>query len=187
MARYSKPTRNLVLIGGRGSGKSALSRRILRANKHFSLFALDDLIRYEAGGRTVPQIVSAQGWAGFRELEYEVVRKVSAFPAGALVDCGGGIVVDLDDEGREVYSLRKVEALRAHGFIVYLQRDVEYLIDRIREDPERPALSDTASFREIMTRREPWYRQAADAVLECGTRSKKDLTREILDRFARAE
>ena len=53
---------NLVLIGGRGSGKSALARRILWANRTFTLFPLDALIRYEAGGKTIPKIVAEQGW-----------------------------------------------------------------------------------------------------------------------------
>lgn len=177
------PTKNLVLLGGRGCGKSSISRRILRKNKHFSLFSLDDLIRYEAAGATIPEIVAQQGWRGFRELEYQVVRKASTFPAGALIDCGGGVVVDLDAQGREYFSERKVLALREHAEVIYLQRDVEYLLARIADDANRPSLSDSESFVDIMQRRDAWYRQAAHRVIACDRRPKRELVNEVLDGF----
>ena len=147
------------------------------------LFSLDALIRYERGARSIPEIVAEEGWRGFREHEYEVVRKVSAFAGGALLDCGGGVVVDLDESGAEVYSARKVEALRRHSLVVYLERDVDYLIARIGDDPGRPELSVSEDFHAIMARRDPWYRTAADLVLECGDRSKTALTRAVLEWF----
>ena len=39
--------RNLVLIGGRGCGKSSVAKRLVRLNRNFMLFSLDALIRYE--------------------------------------------------------------------------------------------------------------------------------------------
>lgn len=176
-------TKSLALIGGRGCGKSSIAKRLARCNRHFLLFSLDALIRYEADGRTIPEIVEQEGWTSFREREYEVVRRVSAFEGGALIDCGGGVVVDLDPEGREIFSQRKVEALRRNALVVYLARDVDYLIARIGDDPDRPDLSAIEGFREIMARRDPWYRAAADLVLDCGDRSKTVLTREILTWF----
>ncbi len=175
--------RNLVLIGGRGCGKSSIARRLARANRNFSLFSLDALVRYEAGGRTIAQIVRREGWEGFRARELEVVRKVAAFRGGALIDAGGGVVAELDARGRERFSRRKVGALRRHGFVVYLRRDVAYLERRIASDPARPALSASESFREIMERRDPWYRRAADWVLECRGRDKDALARAILARY----
>ena len=180
-----EPKRNLVLVGGRGCGKSLIARRIKRVNKLFTLFELDALIRYEAGGMTIPQIVEAQGWRGFRDLEYDVVRKVSVFTQGALVDAGGGVVVDLDGKGQEIFSERKVNALRSYGLIVYLQRDIEYLLQRIQGDSNRPALSANKSFTEIMNRRDPWYREASDWVLPCKDLSKKELAQQILEWFQR--
>ena len=175
--------KNLALIGGRGCGKSSIAKRLARCNRHFMLFSLDALIRYERGARSIPEIVAEEGWRGFREHEYEVVRKVSAFAGGALLDCGGGVVVDLDESGAEVYSARKVEALRRHSLVVYLERDVDYLIARIGDDPGRPELSVSEDFHAIMARRDPWYRTAADLVLECGDRSKTALTRAVLEWF----
>ena len=178
-----EPNKNLVLIGGRGCGKSSVARRIRNNNRNFTLFELDALIRYESGGLTIPELVDLHGWEHFRDLEYEVVRKVGAFRRGALVDCGGGVVVDLDQEGNEVFSERKVRALKAHGLVVYLQRDTDYLLKKIKGDSNRPALSETASFKEIMERRDPWYREAADVVIACKRLTKRELTEKVLNWF----
>ena len=177
--------KNLVLIGGRGCGKSSLAKRIARTNRHFMLFSLDALIRYEAQGSTIPEIVAREGWPGFRARELAVVEKGATIEGGALIDAGGGVVVELDREGRERFSARKVDALKRHGRIVSLHRELDYLCARVDGDGDRPALSGEESFRQIMKRRDPWYRRAADHVLECGTRSKGALARDILSWFYR--
>ena len=174
---------NLALIGGRGCGKSSIAKRIARRNRNFMLFSLDALIRYEAAGRSIPEIVDQEGWPGFRQRELEVAVKVAAFEREALLDCGGGVVVELDAQGDEIFSERKVAAIRRHGLVVYLQRDPEYLLARIGGDPNRPALSETRSFFELMERRDAWYRKAADLVLACGAESKRDLAERVLDWF----
>lgn len=180
--------RNLALVGGRGCGKSSIAKRLARANRNFMLFSLDALIRYEGGGATIPEIVEREDWSGFREREYAVVQKVAAFESGALIDCGGGVVVDLDEAGHEVFSRRKVDALRRRSLVVYLRREPEYLIDRISSDANRPSLSESSSFREIMERRDPWYREAADWVIECGAEEgKTELTERILSWFYDAQ
>jgi len=185
--KHPELRKNLVLIGGRGCGKSSIAKRLARTNRHFMLFSLDALVRYEAGGRSIERIVRSEGWAGFRERELEVVRKVARFRGGALIDTGGGVVAELDANGRERYSRAKVGALRRHGWVVYLHRDVGHLARRSAGDPSRPALSSTESFREIMERREPWYRRAADFVLDCGEGDKTELASRILQRFYAAQ
>jgi shikimate kinase len=172
--------RNLALIGGRGCGKSSVAKRLARRNRNFMLFSLDALIRYERGGVTIPQIVEKEGWAAFRELEYEVVRKATAFEGGALVDCGGGVVVDVEAEGREIYSQRKVDALKRTSLVVYLTRDFEYLRSRVEGDANRPALSQNEDFISIMQRRDPWYRRAADKVIDCDGQTKPQVADAVL-------
>ncbi len=174
---------NLVLIGGRGCGKSSVAKRLARRNRNFILFSMDAMIQYESEGQPIPDIVASRGWRHFREVEFAVVERLSAFTSGALVDCGGGVVVDLDEDGEEVLSQRKIDLLRRHGRVVYLQRDPEYLMARIEADANRPALSDTRSFLELMERRDPWYRAAADRVLVCESLRKSEIADDILDWF----
>ncbi len=174
---------NLALIGGRGCGKSSVCRRILRRDKRFMLFPLDDLIRYEEKGRTIPEIVETRGWRHFRDVEYKVTKKASAFDSRALIDCGGGVIIDLDRSGEEVFSSRKVNALRRHSKVVYLERDIDYLLGRVADDTNRPSLSESRSFRKIMKRRAPWYRRAADHVIQCGDLSKRELVELVLTWF----
>lgn len=103
--------RNLAIIGGRGSGKSSVSRRLFAHDKRFTLLSIDDLIVYEES-KSIPEIVSERGWEYFRDLEHKCCEKASrAFKEFALIDCGGGVCADLVD-GVEVYSQRKIDAIK---------------------------------------------------------------------------
>lgn len=180
-SRVLRLSHNLVLIGGRGCGKSSISRRILEKEPRLLLLPLDSLIEYEAKA-TIPALVARKGWRAFRDLEYRIVRKASAF-RGALIDTGGGVVVDLGARDQEIFSRRKVAALKRRGLVVYLQRDVRYLLGRVAGDSRRPALSARGSFQSLMVRREPWYRRAADHVIHCRKKGKDELADEILEWF----
>jgi len=182
-AAHPELPKNLVLIGGRGCGKSSIAKRLARSNRRFMLFSLDALVRYESGAATIAQIVANEGWEGFRRREWEVVRKVAAFEGEALIDTGGGVVAELDAAGNERYSEKKVDALRRHGRVVYLSRAIDVLEAKVATDPNRPTLSTTDSFRAVMERREPWYRQAAHHVIDCGDRTKNDIADEVLAWF----
>ena len=112
---------------------------------------------------------------------------------------GGGVVVDLDDDGNETFSARKVDALRGavtepHGarenVLVYLRRDVGYLVNRTSGDRNRPRLSDDVSFAKLMERRAPWYFRAADYVVDAAggavesrVKTKKAIKEEVLEYF----
>ena len=84
-------------------------------------------------------VVATQGWRAFREAEYNVLRKLSAMD-GLIVDAGGGIVVDLAEDGTEVFSGRKVELLHKRGSIVFLAGDIDRLARKVQDDPTRPTL-----------------------------------------------
>ena len=52
-------------------------------------------------------------------------------------------------------------ALKATGLVVYIKRDIGYLMENIAGDSNRPDLDAKKSFAEIMERREPYYLKAA--------------------------
>ena len=167
--------KNVAIIGGRGCGKSSICRRLLAHDKRFKLMSLDDLIVYEES-MSIPEIVSKHSWNYFRDVEYKCCRKAAnAFEEFTLIDCGGGICVDLDPEtGEEIYSERKINALKETAMVVFIKRDVDYLASKIAGDANRPSLSETNSFKEIMARREPWYERAADLILDGSLESSSD-------------
>ena len=185
---------NLVLIGGRGCGKSSISRRIASLDSRWTLLSVDQLIRYEADGATVADIVAASGWSRFRDLEYLALTKAAALPEWALIDAGGGAIVDVGPDGCEFFSERKAETMRRNAVVCYVKRDVRYLQTRLAKkaassstgvDAGRPSLSATESFEAVMARRSPWYEAVAHVVIEgCekdgSPREKEVLTAEIL-------
>lgn len=150
---------NLNLIGPRGVGKSNVARRLSVLTKR-PVLATDVLISYETG-LSIPQLVDSQGWQGFRDLEGRILTRLAALDE-LIVDCGGGVIVDVDDDGEERYSDEKVATLKAGGPIVWLRGDLERLAAKTAADPDRPALHQTATALEVMQRREPWYARAAD-------------------------
>ncbi|MES9963690.1 MAG: shikimate kinase [Candidatus Sedimenticola sp. 20ELBAFRAG] len=170
---------NIVLIGMRGAGKSNISRRLSVMTK-WPVLSTDLLIEYENGGRTIPEIVADSGgdWRGFREMEFDVVSKISRLD-NVIVDCGGGVIVDLDENGNEIFSQRKIELLRHNGTIVWLKGDIARLAAKVQGDPGRPVLDAVRSAEELMQRRLPFYEQAADLIMDLETRKRKKIARMI--------
>lgn len=165
----------------------------MAAEPRFSLYSLDDII-VESSGMSIPRMVQDFGWRHFREVEFEVCKRVALLcdRGWCLIDAGGGVVVDLDDDGDETYSQRKVDTLKRNGLgkIVYLRRDVEYLVTRTSGDRNRPSLSDVRSFEQVMGARAPWYERAADYVVDATggsvekeVKNKQEIKREVLRYF----
>ena len=97
----------------------------------------------------------------------------------------GDIVTIAYRDAPDWFPQRTLQALPQDGIVIYLKRDHQFLADKIAGDANRPDLSETRSFLEIMERREPWYMETAHHVLECGDASKTEIANEILKLFYR--
>jgi shikimate kinase len=148
----------VVLVGFMGSGKSVVGRE-LASRLGLPYLDTDALIVQEAGA--ISEVFSERGEEGFRELEADVVvREVEALGAAPKVlALGGGAVL----------SQRVRAALRRLERVVWLTAPADELWRRVTGDSgaSRPLAGDEASFRALLSAREPLYAEVA--TLEVGT------------------
>ena len=75
-SRFATSGANLVLIGYRGTGKSAVGKRLARAlSRHLISTDAEVVKRAQC---SIPDIVKQFGWEYFRDLESAVCRDVAA-------------------------------------------------------------------------------------------------------------
>ena len=165
---------NIVLIGFRGTGKTAVGKALAqRLGREF--IDADEYLE-EKAGKTIAQIFAKGGEAAFREMERETVGELSSRD-GIILAAGGGAVLD----GRNVASLKK------NGLIFLLEADVDTIERRLASDEktgsQRPPLTDK-SFREeiqnLLEFRKPYYERAADHKINTSTLSTREVVEEIL-------
>ena len=118
---------NVVLVGYRGTGKSAVGA-LLAQRLGLRLVSLDAELQREAG-QNIPDIVQRVGWSGFRDLEEQVVATFAARD-GQVIDCGGGVIE----------RQANFEPLRAAGPVVWLKARTATIVNRIQGDTQRPSL-----------------------------------------------
>ena len=162
---------NVVLIGYRGTGKSAVGVQVA-ARMSLRYVGMDALI-VERAGMSIPEIVAAQGWPAFRDLESALAKELGA-EDGLLIDTGGGVIERAEN----------VEALRANGRICWLKASVATIVSRIHGDTQRPSLTGGKSFTdevaEVLTRREPLYRAAAHFEIDTDPLTPEEVATEIV-------
>lgn len=143
---------NIVLIGYRGTGKSAVAE-ILSNTLQMKSIGMDAEIVKRAG-ISIPEIVQKYGWPRFRDMESELAREIGLMD-NIIVDTGGGIIERPEN----------IEALRRNGLTFWLKASVEMIVKRIETGTERPALTEGKSFieevREVLEKRLPKYSGAA--------------------------
>lgn len=152
------------------------------------MLSTDTLISYEAGGRTISDIVAAEGWPGFRGREFALLKKIGTM-RNIIVDCGGGILIEAPEPAPtgapvpdEIFSDRKADVLRNAATVVYVKRDIDWLIGKVFDgDAARPDLG--GDYRTLLERRLPWYEHVADHVLDMHGREVEDAVQELLSRY----
>lgn len=161
-----------VLIGLPGSGKSTIGRRLAKA-MNTSLIDTDIAI-VERTGRSIPEIFAADGEAGFRRIEEQVVCDALRDHDGIL-SLGGGAVTSA--------GVRK--ALSGHT-VVYLEISASEGVRRTGGSTIRPLLAgpDRAEkYRELMTERIPLYRRVATIRINTNRRNPGAVVRYIVGRL----
>jgi shikimate kinase len=161
---------NVVLVGYRGTGKSAVGSLLAR-QLGLRAVSLDAELQRRAG-KSIPDIVQEVGWPGFRDLEEQVVATFAA-QDGQVLDCGGGVIE------REA----NFERLRAAGPVVWLKARTETIVRRIQGDTQRPSLTGAKSFTdevdEVVQRRTPLYRRVAHHEVDTDGRTVEDIAAEV--------
>ncbi len=165
-----------VLVGLPGSGKSTIGRRLAKA---LDLELLDtDAAIEKSTGRTIAEIFAADGEAGFRRIEADVVRDALATHDGVL-SLGGGAVTTA--------SVR--EALAGHT-VIYLEISAAEGVRRTGGATVRPLLAggDRAEkFKALMGERIPLYREVATLRVNTNRRSPGAVVRYIVSRLESLE
>lgn len=142
-AGIERDTKNLLLIGMPGCGKSTVGRALAeRLGRHF--VDLDAQV-VERAGCPIPAIFAAEGEEGFRRLEHEVLCE-TAKESGLVIAAGGGIVTRQEN----------LDHMRQNSRVIWLRRDLDKL------PTEGRPLSQANPPEKLYQQREPLYRAAAD-------------------------
>ena len=166
--------RNIVLIGARGSGKSAVAHELSRLTGR--AIVSTDAEAVQRAGCSIKEFVETRGWDLFRDLESEIVSDVASRDA-IIIDTGGGAIL----------RQANVDALRANGHVFWLRAPVAVLAERIKDDTQRPSLTGTKSFvheiEEVLAVRTPLYMGAAHDIIDVEKDSPAEIAQIILGLF----
>ena len=163
---------NLTLIGFMGTGKSSVGRH-LSTLLHFRFIDTDELIESKAG-RSVAEIFAQAGEEVFRGIERQVISELTKVRR-AVISTGGGVAT----------NSANMESLKTHSLVVCLWASPEMIWERVHNQAHRPLLQGEdpmSRIRELLAKREPFYKQA-DVLVNTEMRSIKEVAQQVLHQF----
>ena len=162
--------RNVFLIGFMGSGKSTIAS-YLAENYGMEIIDMDQLI-VEREGMAIPDIFAQKGELYFRDVETSLLIEIQG-EQNKDVSCGGGVVL------RE----KNIQAMKKSGQVVLLNAKPETILERVKDDDNRPLLRGNKNvqfIRDMMEKRQPKYEAAADLVIHTDGKSADEICKEII-------
>lgn len=160
---------NIFLVGPMGAGKSTIGR-LLAAELNLT-FRDSDRVIEERTGADIPWIFDMEGEEGFRERETAVLAEL-ATETDVVIATGGGII--LREQNRSI--------MKSSGFVCYLTASIDQLVERTSRDKKRPLLqveNPRQKIIDLLSLRDPLYREAADFIINTDRRSPKAVAQEI--------
>lgn len=161
-------TKNVVLIGMPGSGKSTSG--VLLAKSLGLSFLDSDLLIQQQEGMLLQDLVDTAGFSGFIELEEKTVSNLKA--ADSVISTGGSVV----------YSEKSMAHLKEIGTIVYLRVSFPEILRRIQNISTRGiALKEGQSLEDLYEERRPLYEKYADITVSGDGKTIEELVTEIAE------
>ncbi len=156
---------HVILIGYRGTGKSAVGRRLAERLK-MPFYDTDELIE-QGAATSIRDMVAEEGWEYFRKKECEIIGRLPVLQRG-VVATGGGAVLDQGNR----------HMLKEQGILIWLRANMTTIVERIGGDAtskeRRPPLLHGDACEEaedILGQRLPIYRRLADCSIDTTDKS----------------
>jgi shikimate kinase len=163
--------KNIVLTGFMGTGKTAVGRELARL-LDMKLIDVDTEIEVSRE-MTISEIFKEYGEPVFREIETDMIKKVSRNNQ-VIISTGGGAVLKQEN----------METLRETGIIVCLMASPETILRRTGSTNDRPLLhveNPLEKIRELMDSRKPYY-EKADIVIATEGKTPLQIAEEIVEK-----
>lgn len=168
---------NIVLIGFMGAGKSTISNYLR------NMFAMDvvemDQVIAEKEGMSIPDIFEVYGEEYFRDAETNLLIEMQS-KSNVVISCGGGVPM------RE----RNVVEMKKNGKVVLLTAKPETILDRVKDNHDRPLLENNKNvpfIADLMEKRREKYEAAADIIIQTDGKSKLEICEEIIQKLLETE
>ena len=164
--------KNIVLTGFMGTGKTAVGRELSRL-LNMKLVDVDTEIE-KSRQMTINEIFKQFGELRFREIETEMIRKLSE-RKDVIISTGGGAVLRQEN----------VDVLREQGIIVCLMATPETILKRTSHSSHRPLLQVEDPFgkiKELLDFRRPFY-EKADIMIDTDGKTPREIAEEIIDKM----
>jgi len=164
-------SKNIVLVGLMGSGKTTVGRRLARElNQDF--FDTDHEV-IDKTGVTIDHIFDIEGEKGFRERESKILENLSQM-SNIILATGGGIVT----------LPRNRKILKKSGLVVYLFSSVDQLFRRTSKSKTRPLLEYSTdrkkTITELLEARDVYYREVASFVVDTTGKKLQEIINVII-------
>ena len=143
---------NIVLCGFMGSGKTVVGKELAKI-LGVKFVDTDELIEEEQGV-AIKAIFATHGEEYFRDLEYEMCKKVAEMN-GVVVSTGGGAMT----------FKRNVDAIKEGSKVVFLDASFDVICDRIGDSTTRTLFQDKEKAKKLYDERKDKYLSAADYVI----------------------
>lgn len=161
----------LFLVGMMGAGKTTVGRLMARA-LNWEFIDCDREIEARSGVN-VSTIFELEGEAAFRRRETATLEELTQRDRIVLATGGGAVLADANRA-----------LLRERGLVVYLQASADEIARRTANDRSRPLLQTAdprARIEQLLTEREPLYRQAAHLSFSSPAANPRRLVKRILE------
>ena len=166
-------TKNIILIGFMGCGKSTLGGELHRS-LGYPFFDTDEEIEKQEGTK-ISQIFKEHGEDYFRQLETQYLKTlIEQEPHHSIISTGGGIITRPEN----------IPLLRKLGFVVWLSCTPKDIYDRTSRNNNRPLLqceNPNELIIKMLGERSPQYKDCAHLKINSSSLDINEITCGILE------